>query len=332
MTPTMKMTSKHLAAIGWASTALSLCLLSAPLKAQDFPIRSIKVIVPYGPGGVDLQVRAMIPSLSKALGQSVVIENKEGGGATVGTLAVKNAAPDGYTLLFTGTSALAVVPHLRKNVGFPIDDFAAIGNATSTPLVVATRIDTPYTTLQELIAYARANPGKVNMGTAGIGTSTHMAGESFQIAADISFTHIPYRGVGAATQAILGGNSDIVFGLPGVVAPHVLTGKMRVLASMGTKRSEFFPNQPTLLESGYSVTEITRFGFFAPKNTPTAIQTKWINAVALAARDPDFITSMHAASTTVLYLTPAELKTAVDEESAYWNKTLKNPRLSSLAE
>ena len=327
MTPTTKMMPLLLTLSLWG-----LSLMGSPLKAQDFPNRSIKVIVPYGPGGVDLQVRAMVPTLTKALGQSVVIENKEGGGATVGTLAVKNAPADGYTLLFTGTSALAVVPHLRKNVGFSMDDFAAIGNATSTPLVVATRIDTPYTTLAELIAYARANPGKINMGTAGIGTSTHMAGESFQIAADINFTHIPYRGVGAATQAILGGNSDIVFGLPGVVAPHVLTGKMRVLASMGTKRSEFFPNQPTLVESGYNVTEITRFGFFAPKNTPAAIQTKLMEAVAKAAKDTDFITSMRASSTTVLYLNPAELKTAVDDESAYWSKILKNPKLSSLLE
>jgi len=245
MTPKYTMIHKLL-----STFVLGLMLMSHNSNAQDFPSRSIKVIVPYGPGGVDLQVRAMVPTLTKSLGQTVVIENKEGGGATVGTLAVKNAPADGYTLLFTGTSALAVVPHLRKNVGFSMDDFVAIGNATSTPLVVATRIDTPYTTLSELIAYARANPGKINMGTAGIGTSTHMAGESFQIAADINFTHIPYRGVGAATQAILGGNSDIVFGLPGVVAPHVLTGKMRVLASMGTKRSEFFPNQPTLVESG----------------------------------------------------------------------------------
>ena len=327
MTPKYTMIHKLL-----STFVLGLMLMSHNSNAQDFPSRSIKVIVPYGPGGVDLQVRAMVPTLTKSLGQTVVIENKEGGGATVGTLAVKNAPADGYTLLFTGTSALAVVPHLRKNVGFSMDDFVAIGNATSTPLVVATRIDTPYTTLSELIAYARANPGKINMGTAGIGTSTHMAGESFQIAADINFTHIPYRGVGAATQAILGGNSDIVFGLPGVVAPHVLTGKMRVLASMGTKRSEFFPNQPTLVESGYNVTEITRFGFFAPKNTPASVQTKLIDAVSRAARDPDFITSMRASSTSVLYLNPAELKAAVEDESAYWSKILKNPKLSSLLE
>ena len=327
MTPKYTMIHKLL-----TTFVLGLMLMSHNSNAQDFPSRSIKVIVPYGPGGVDLQVRAMVPTLTKSLGQTVVIENKEGGGATVGTLAVKNAPADGYTLLFTGTSALAVVPHLRKNVGFSMDDFVAIGNATSTPLVVATRIDTPYTTLSELIAYARANPGKINMGTAGIGTSTHMAGESFQIAADINFTHIPYRGVGAATQAILGGNSDIVFGLPGVVAPHVLTGKMRVLASMGTKRSEFFPNQPTLVESGYNVTEITRFGFFAPKNTPASVQTKLIDAVSRAARDPDFITSMRASSTSVLYLNPAELKAAVEDESAYWSKILKNPKLISLLE
>src|SRR5687768_12111017 len=223
--------------------------------AQDYPTRPVRVVVPYGPGGVDLQVRAMAPTLARILGQQVVIENREGGGAVIGTNAVKIAAPDGYTVLFTGTSALAVVPHLRKNVGYSIDDFAPLGNATGTPLVVAVRADTPYKTLQELVAYAKGNPGKINMGTAGPGTSTHMAGEAFQVAAGINFTHIPFKGVGAATQAILGGNSDIVFGLPGVMAPHVAAGKLRILASMGPSRTEFAPDAPTLKESGYDVVE-----------------------------------------------------------------------------
>jgi tripartite-type tricarboxylate transporter receptor subunit TctC len=316
------------------STTFQIVILfySAFLCAQEFPSRAIKIIVPYGPGGVDLQVRAMVPTLAKTLGQSIVIENKEGGGATIGTNTVKNALPDGYTLLFTGTSALAVVPQLRKNVGYSIEDFSPIGNATSTPLVIATRIDAPYTNLQELILYAKNNPDKVNMASAGIGTSTHMAGESFQIASNVNFTHVPYRGVGAATQAILGGNSDIVFGLPGVIAPHISSGKMRVLASMGNKRSEFFPNYPTLIESGFKVTEITRFGFFAPKSIPPLTLNKLIDAVYKATLDSEFNYAMKSSNTSVLYLTPTELRMAIDEESSYWGKILKNPKLSTLVE
>jgi tripartite-type tricarboxylate transporter receptor subunit TctC len=318
--------------------ALALVLLPVPVLvtgvagAQEFPTHPVRIIVPYGPGGVDLQVRAMAPTLSRILGQQMVIENREGGGAVIGTNAVKIATPDGHTILFTGTSALAVVPHMRKNVGYSIDDFVPIGNATGTPLVVAVRADAPYKSLQDLVAYAKANPGKVNMGTAGPGTSTHMAGEAFQVAANIEFTHIPFKGVGAATQGILGGNSDIVFGLPGVVLPHVASGKLRILASMGPKRSEFVPDVPTLVESGYDVLEVTRFGFFAPRATPAAVQQKLVDAVAQAARDPEFIAAMTKTSTTVLYLNPAEFRAALLAESNFWSKMLKNPRFASVVQ
>jgi tripartite-type tricarboxylate transporter receptor subunit TctC len=310
----------------------ALLLWTTVTAAQDYPTHPVRIIVPYGPGGVDLQVRAMAPTLSRILGQQVVIENREGGGAVIGTNAVKNATPDGYTILFTGTSALAVVPHMRKNVGYMLEDFAPIGNATGTPLVIAVRSDAPYKNLKELVAYAKANPGKINMGTAGPGTSTHMAGENFQVAAGIVFTHIPFKGVGAATQGILGGNSDIVFGLPGVMLPHVHSGKLRILASMGPQRSEFVPDVPTLVESGYNVIEVTRFGFFAPKATPPAVQQKLVDAVAQAARDPEFIAAMRKSSTSVLYLDPAQFRAAVMAESNFWSKMLQNPRFKSIVE
>jgi tripartite-type tricarboxylate transporter receptor subunit TctC len=313
-----------------AAAGAALLSMAGGVAAQEFPAKPVRVIVPYGPGGVDLQVRVMAPTLARILGQQVVVENREGGGAIIGTTAVKNAAPDGYTVLFTGTSALAVVPHMRKDVGYSLDDFAPIGNATGTPLVVAARVDTPYKTLKELVAYAKASPGKVNMGSSGQGTSTHMAGEAFQLAAGISFTHVPFKGVGAATQGLLGGNSDVVFGLPGVMAPHVAAGKLRILASMGPKRSEFFPDAPTLVESGYDVTEVTRFGFFVPRATPAAVQKKLIDAVAEATRAPEFTEAMKKGSTSVLYLPPAELRAAVVAESNYWGKTLKNPRFAEL--
>ena len=308
----------------------TLALWATVAAAQDYPTHPVRVIVPYGPGGVDLQVRAMAPTLSRILGQQVVIENREGGGAVIGTNAVRNSTPDGYTILFTGTSALAVVPHMRKDVGYTADDFAAIGNATGTPLLIAVRADAPYKTLKELVAHAKANPGKINMGSAGPGTTTHMAGEAFQLAAGIEFTHVPFRGVGAATQAILGGNSDIVFGVPTTILPHAKSGKLRVLASMGPKRSEFATDAPTLVESGYDVTEVTRFGFFAPKATPPAVQQKLVDAVAQATHDPEFIAAMKKSNTSVLYLTPAELRAAVEAESSHWAKILQNPRFKSL--
>ena len=310
----------------------ALLLWTTVAAAQNYPTHPVRVVVPYGPGGVDLQVRAMAPTLSRILGQQAVIENREGGGAVIGTNVVKNATPDGYTILFTGTSALAVVPHLRKNVGYSLDDFAPIGNATGRPLLIAVRADAPYKTLKELVAYAKANPGKINMGSAGPGTTTHMAGEAFQLAAGIEFTHVPYKGIGAAMQALVAGNSDIGFGVPTTMLPHAKSGKARILASMGPQRSEFAPDVPTLKESDYDVVEVTRFGFFAPAKTPPAVQQKLVDAVAQAARDPEFVAAMKKTSTSVLYLTPAELRAAVEEESNHWAEMLKNPRFKSLVE
>ncbi len=307
-------------------------VLASAAAAQNYPTHPVRIIVPYGPGGVDLQVRAMAPTLSRILGQPMVIENREGGGAVLGTNAVKNATPDGHTILFTGTSALAVVPHMRKNVGYTMDDFVAIGNATGTPLLIAVRADAPYKTLKELVAYAKANPTKINMGSAGPGTTTHMAGEAFQLAAGIDFTHVPYKGIGAAMQALVAGNSDIGFGVPTTMLPHAQSGKARILASMGPKRSEFAPDVPTLVESGYDVIEVTRFGFFAPAKTPPAVQQKLVDAVAQAARDPEFGAAMKKSSTSVLYLSPSELRAAVQAESNYWAKILKNPRFKDLVE
>jgi tripartite-type tricarboxylate transporter receptor subunit TctC len=138
--------------------------------------------------------------------------------------------------------------------------------------------------------------------------------------------------VGAATQAILAGNSDIVFGVPTVILPHARSGKLHTLASMGPKRSEFAPDVPTLVESGYDVLEVTRFGFFAPKATPPAVQQKLVDAVAQAARDPEFMEAMKKSSTSVLYLNPAELRSAVQAESNHWAKMLQNPRFKSIVE
>jgi len=313
--------------LAWAAA-----LFFSAAMAQDFPTKPVRIIVPYGPGGVDLQTRAMAPTLARILGQQVVIENREGGGAVIGTNAVKNSTPDGYTILFTGTSALAVVPHMRKNVGYTADDFAPLGNATGTALLIAVRADAPYKTLKELVAYAKANPGKINMGSAGPGTTTHMAGEAFQLAAGIDFTHVPYKGIGAAMQALIAGNSDIGFGIPTTMVPHARSGKARILASMGPERSEFAPDVPTLKEAGYDVIEVTRFGFFAPVKTPPAVQQKLVDAVAQAVRDPEFIAAMKKSSTTVLYLNPAEARAAVQAESNYWAKVLKNPRFKDLVE
>ena len=311
--------------------ALSCSLGASGAHAQttDFPNRPIRVLVPYGPGGVDYQIRALAPALGTILGQQIVVENREGGGAIIGTAAVKSAPPDGYTLLFTGTAALSVVPHLRKT-GYVIDDFDPIGNVTATPLIVTARGNAPFKTLAQLLAYAKDNPGKVNMGSAGSGTSTHIVGEAFQAAAGIKFTHVPFRGVGAATNAMLSGDVDLVIGVPGVMVPHFATGKLMALASTGKARSEFAPDVPSLFETGLDVVEETKFGLLAPRGTPEPVQRRLVDALQSAANTPEFIDLMRKTFATQAYLSPVQFRAAIGVEDTYWSKLLKDPRFKDL--
>jgi len=300
--------------------------------AQSFPNRPVKIIVPYAPGGADIQIRGMVPLLSEALGQSVVIETRDGGGTVVGSLAVKNAPPDGHTLLFTNTTAFAILQLGKKTTRFAPEDFVPIGNVTGTPLVLAINAEAPYKNLPEFLAFARANPGKINMGTAGIGTSTHMVGEAFQAIADVKLTHVPFKGVSGALQGILGGFSDAVFALPGAVAPHVLAGKMRVIATLDKKRSAFFPNSPTALELGLNSVELSRFGVFAPRGIPVATQQKLVEALKRATENTDYRDAMAKSYTDSLYLSPSELSAAILGETKYWGALLQTPRLAEVLE
>lgn len=300
--------------------------------AQSFPNRPVKIIVPYAPGGADIQIRGMVPLLSEALGQSVVIETRDGGGTVVGSLAVKNAPPDGHTLLFTNTTAFAILQLGKKTTRFAPEDFVPIGNVTGTPLVLAINAEAPYKNLPEFLAFAKANPGKINMGTAGIGTSTHMVGEAFQAIADVKLTHVPFKGVSGALQGILGGFSDVVFALPGAVAPHVLAGKMRVIATLDKKRSAFFPNSPTALELGLNSVELSRFGVFAPRGIPVATQQKLVEALKRATENTDYRDAMAKSYTDSLYLSPSELSAAILGETKYWGALLQTPRLAEVLE
>ena len=307
----------------------SLTLIANP---QSFPNRPVKIIVPYAPGGADIQIRGIVPFLSEALGQPVVIETRDGGGTVVGTLAVKNAPADGHTLLFTNTTAFAILQLGKKTTRFAADDFISIGNVTGTPLVLAVNAEATYKTLPEFLSYAKANPGKINMGTAGIGTSTHMVGEAFQATADVKLTHVPFKGVSGALQGILGGFSDVVFALPGAVAPQVHAGKIRVIATLDKKRSAFFPNSPTALELGINSVELSRFGVFAPKGIPVATQQKLVEALKSATENTDYRAAMAKSYTDALYLNPNDLNAAVLGETKYWGALLQTPRLAEVLE
>lgn len=277
--------------------------------------------MPYAPGGTDQQIRAMAPTLQKILGQPLVIENKAGAGAALGAGFVKDSTPDGYTVLYTGTGALTVVTNVRKQ-SYSLDDFVAIGNVTGTPFVVAARPGAPFKTAQEMVAYAKANPDKVTFGSAGQGTTTHMAGEALGAAAGIKIVHVPYQGIGPAVTSILGGNVDIVIGLPSAIMPHVAGGKLVALASTGPSRIDLLQDIPTLRESGIEVVDVTKFGMLAPKGTPPAVVQKLAVALREATASPEFADLMRKSYTSIMYMEPAQFRSTLQTEDKYFKSLI----------
>jgi tripartite-type tricarboxylate transporter receptor subunit TctC len=304
------------------------CAAVLPVHAQqDYPARPIRVVVPYAPGGTDQQLRLLAPALQRLLGQGLVIDNVAGAGASIGTAQVKNARPDGYTLLYTGTGALTVQPSMAK-VPYTMDDLVPIGNVIGTPFVVAARPDAPFKTIAEMIAFGRANPGKINFGSAGQGTTTHMAGEAIAAAANFKLLHVPFQGIGPAVTSILGGNVDIVVGLPNAIMPHVNAGKLVPLGITGPARSELMPNYATMKESGVDMTDVTKFGFFAPKGVPEAILARWVAAVPEAMKAPEFVEATKKTFNSTMYLNPAQFRAVLEAEERHFKKLIADLKLA----
>ena len=230
----------------------ALSVSSASAQAQDFPTRPITLVIPFAPGGsTSIVGRGVAEKMGALLGEKIIIDNRPGAGGTVGTRAVAKSEPDGYTLLLGYTGTLAIGPSLYKNVGYdPRKDFAPIGMIGNAPNSLVVHPSFPAKTLAELIAYAKANPGKVNFGSAGAGTASHITGEYFARAAGITLVHIPYKGTGPALTDLLGGH------IPMAVAPipashsNVAAGKLRALAVTSPQRSGLLPDVPTVAESG----------------------------------------------------------------------------------
>jgi tripartite-type tricarboxylate transporter receptor subunit TctC len=313
-----------------AATGMALACAAAQAA---WPERPIRIIVPYGPGGSDAVIRLAGPEMSKLLGgQPIVVETRPGAGGTVGSLAVRNSAPDGYTLLYTGTAPLTVSPHMRQ-VGYKLDDFAPIGNLTATALIVVARADAPYRTIGELIEFAKANPTRVNFGSSGVNTTTHIVGEVFQIAAAVRFTHVPYNGGAQQVAALLSGSADVVIGIPGAYMSQINAGKARGLASTGLKRSPFLPGAPSLKsELGLDVIEETKFGLLAPKGVAPEIIETLAKALQASAMSEEFQSKMRSSFTTPHYLNPAEFTAALAQEDKYWRAMLARPEFKSLKE
>lgn len=292
------------AAMGWQAR---------PARGEDFPTRPLKTVVPYAPGATDQEVRAVCGAAEKFLRQPIQVENRPGGGATIGANAVAISKPDGYTMLYASSAVLTIAPAMRK-LPYSYDDLEPVAQVTAHPHLLAARADAPFKTLQEMVAYGKANPGSINFGSSGTGSSVHLAGEAFARAAGIKFNHIPFAGLTPAITAALGGNVDVVIGLPILVMPQVEAGKLRAIVQMGATRSPVIPEVPTAKENGIDLDLSSNQGFFAPKGLPHPIRDRLSAAIEKAVASEEFQSFARKNRISTRYASAAEFKATIDHE------------------
>jgi tripartite-type tricarboxylate transporter receptor subunit TctC len=282
-------------------------------QAQEYPTKPITMIVAFPPGGVaELVGRPLAASMEKTLGQPVIIVNRPGAGGAIGTTAAAKATPDGYTILMT-LSSISIFPVSDPIEGKPapyqLSDFMPIALVTADPTVLVVRADSPYKTIQDFIAAAKASPGKINYSSSGVYGTLHVAMEMFAGAAGIQLFHIPYQGGGPAVTALLGGQVQALASGPAAAVGQIKAGKMRALAGWGAQRLALMPELPTFKELGYRDVEFYIWsGVVAPAAVPANVQHKLRAAVRAAVADPQFVGAMNKVSTPISYLDAPEFK------------------------
>jgi len=297
---------------------LVVSLLSFAGWAQDpYPSKPVTMIVPFPPGGVaDIVGRPLAASMEKVLKQPVVVVNRTGAGGAVGMTAVAKTPPDGYTILMA-LSSISVFPVSDringKQPSYEMHDFAPIALVTADPTVLVVRTDSPWRTLQEFVATAKAYPGKINYSSAGVYSTLHVAMEIFAHAAGIKLFHVPYQGGGPAVTALLGGQVHALASGPAAAIGQIKGGKMRALASWSTERLKLLPEIPTFKELGYDAEFYIWSGVFVPAATPAPVQQKLRDAVRQAANSAEFRGAMGKVATPIQYLDAPEF-------SKYWER------------
>jgi tripartite-type tricarboxylate transporter receptor subunit TctC len=310
--------------LGLAAAAAALPAMPRVAKAQTYPVRPVQLTVYFAAGGGnDIIARLMGQWLSEGLGQQFVILNRPGGGGNIGTEAVVRAEPDGYTLLFISTPN-ATNATLYDKLGFDfIRDIAPVACISREPNVMVINPSLPVKSVPEFIEYARANPGKINYASAGIGTSQHMAGELFKMMANVSMVHIPHRGSAPALTSVLGNQVQLMFVSMPSVLEYIRSGQLRALAVTSTQRSKLLPDIPTVSETVAGFEAGPFYGLGAPKNTPPEIVERLNAAINAGLADPKLAARLNDLGCTPMRGSSVEFAKLIADETDKWAKVIK---------
>jgi tripartite-type tricarboxylate transporter receptor subunit TctC len=298
--------------------------------AQDaWPSKTVRIVAPVAPGGgVDLVARTMADRLNKAFGQSFIVENQSGGGGVIASQNVARAAPDGYTLMLGYVGTHGTNPAVRKLPYDAVNGFTPIGMVGGTPNVLVVTPDLPVKSVQELVAYLKANPGKASYGSAGPGTLTHLAMEQLKETTKTFMVHAPYRGIGPAIMDVLGGQTQAMF--PGLAAalPHIKGGKLRPLAVTGTARHRLLPDVPTMEELGYKGFDgVQWYGIVGPAGMPQPIVAKLNAEINRQIGMPDLKEKLSAEALETMPMTPEQFGDYIKKDIAKWSQLVKARKL-----
>jgi len=302
-----------------AALLAMICWSAMAVNAQSFPTRPITVIVPFSAGGsTDIAVRALTTAAAKTLGQPIVIENRTGAGGTLGPASMANARPDGYTLSQMPIS-LFRIPHMQKVAFDPVNDFTWIAMVSGYTFGVVVRADSPFKSFRDLIAFARANPGKLTYATPGTGTSLHITMEDIAAREGVEFTHVPFKGQADGTTALLGGHVMVQADTTGW-GELVEAGKLRLLVTWGAERTRRWPNVPILKEVGYDIVANSPYGFAGPRGMDPKVVRILHDALRRALDDPDYIKTLTRLDQDNFYLSS-------EDYAAYAKRTFASERL-----
>ncbi len=306
---------------------LGAALAVLPAQAQSYPVRPVRMIVPWPPGGgVDITTRTITPKMAEYLGQPVVVENRAGASGMLGTEVAAHAPADGYTLLMAAAGPNAILPNLVPKIPYDtIKDFAAVSQVANTVYVLVVNPSLPVNSIKELVALAKARPGKLTIGSAGTGTPAHLSGELFKVRAGIDIVHVSYKCSAAPVIEVMGGHITMTIETISPLLPHIKSGKLKALGITSAKRSAQIPDVPTIAESGYPDFQVLNwYAVLAPAGTPATAITRLNQEITKILKLPDIRERLIGHGLEVVPTTPEEFDVFRKEDLARWAKIVKD--------